>query len=515
MPVLNISNFNIVTACLGGFALVFGLISYVVKEHCYMGEALPALLFGLIFNKAKWVIPEEYGNVREITLEFSRLVLGIQLVLAGVQLPAKYLVKEWRSFFFLLVPVMTTMWVVTALIIWLIFPNLRYLDALIIGSCVTPTDPVLSNSVVKGKFAEKYVSESLRNIISAESGANDGFGYPFLFLALYIDRYSGTKIAKEWIVETILYEILLSVAYGAVIGYLGQELLGYAKKFNFVDDESFLVFVFALGLFILGTAGMIGTDDLLAAFIAGNAFTWNDWFREETKDDTLQPTLDLMLNFAIFLWVGVVMPWGQFNQPHLNLPVWRFVLCGICVLVFRRLPAMLVFYKFIPTIKNIKEALFAGFFGPIGIGAIFYLHTALNKLDEFIEENEHGEAHTYDPHWLITVMYPLVYFLILSSVVVHGITIPVSMLGKQLPTTLSRTMTMTRSFSRSRSASRDRTPRDPEGHVKIDAISNPTDLRQNIHVVDESGTTDDSQDTYTRPAPEIGFVIPDRRGDQV
>lgn len=479
-----------------------------------MGEALPALLFGLIFNKAKWVIPEEYGNVREITLEFSRLVLGIQLVLAGVQLPAKYLVKEWKSFFFLLVPVMTTMWVVTALIIWLIFPDLRYLDALIIGSCVTPTDPVLSNSVVKGKFAEKYVSESLRNIISAESGANDGFGYPFLFLALYIDRYSGTKIAKEWIVETICYEILLSVAYGAVIGYLGQELLGYAKKYNFVDDESFLVFVFALGLFILGTAGMIGTDDLLAAFIAGNAFTWNDWFREETKDDTLQPTLDLMLNFAIFLWLGVVMPWPQFNQPGINLPVWRFVLCGICVLIFRRLPAMLVFYRFIPTIRNIKEAIFAGFFGPIGIGAIFYLHTALNKLDEFVEENEHGEAHTYDPHWLITVMYPLVYFLILSSVVIHGITIPVSMLGRQLPTTLSRTMTFTRSFSRTVSENQDLTPRDPDGHVKINAISPPTDLRQNSHVIDEGGATDDSQETYSRPPPEIGFVIPDRRGDQ-
>ena len=27
-------------------------------------------------------------------------------------------------------------------------------------------------------------------------------------------------------------------------------------------------------LFIVGTCGMIGSDDVLACFIAGNAFTW-------------------------------------------------------------------------------------------------------------------------------------------------------------------------------------------------------------------------------------------------
>lgn len=31
----------------------------------------------------------------------------------------------------------------------------------------------------------------LQRIILAESGANDGLGYPFLFLALYIIKYTG------------------------------------------------------------------------------------------------------------------------------------------------------------------------------------------------------------------------------------------------------------------------------------------------------------------------------------
>ena len=68
---------------------------------------------------------------------------------------------------------------------------------------------------------------------------------------------------------------------------------------------------------------MIGSDDVLACFIAGNAFTYeyvlfprlclsnlsisnsfshSDWFRLETLDDSLQPTIDMLLNLAIFMW---------------------------------------------------------------------------------------------------------------------------------------------------------------------------------------------------------------------
>lgn len=37
-----------------------------------------------------------------------------------------------------------------------------------------------------GRFAEKYVPLEVRNIILAESGANDGLGFPFLFIGVYL-----------------------------------------------------------------------------------------------------------------------------------------------------------------------------------------------------------------------------------------------------------------------------------------------------------------------------------------
>jgi sodium/hydrogen antiporter len=262
------------------------------------------MLFGVGFSPigANFIRPLDYAlgdekNLNEITLAFSRLVLGVQLVLAGVQLPSRYLKKEWKSLAILLGPVMTSMWLITSLLVWALVPNLPFLHALAIGACVTPTDPILSNVIVKGKFADHNVPKELQNIIIAESGANDGLGYPFLFIALYLIKYLGSSDYPSpesggaglaiglWFGETWGYTVLVSVVYGVVVGWLAKELLHYAEKKKWVDRESFLVFAISLALFIVGTCGMLGSDDVLACFVAGNVFTWDDWFRLETLDE--------------------------------------------------------------------------------------------------------------------------------------------------------------------------------------------------------------------------------------
>ena len=222
-----------------------------------------SLLAGVTFSPhaANFIKPLEYAGGSEevlgkITLCFTRLVLGVQLVLAGVQLPRRYLIIEWKSLALLLGPGMTAMWICSSLMVWGMVPDLPFLHALAIGACVTPTDPVLSNSIVKGKFADKNVPKDLQKVIIAESGANDGLGYPFLFIALYLLKYTGmdgagqpggaSKAMGYWFGETWGYTILLSVGYGITVGWLAKELLHIAEERKFVDRESFLVFAIAL-----------------------------------------------------------------------------------------------------------------------------------------------------------------------------------------------------------------------------------------------------------------------------
>lgn len=150
------------------------------------------------------------------------------------------------------------MWVVSSLLVWAMVPNLKFVYALAVGACITPTDPVLSNTIVKGKFADKNIPRDLQRIIIAESGANDGLGYPFLFLPLYLIKYlleggagssgnGGTAIGL-WFYETWVYQIILGCVYGATVGWIAKELLHWAENRRYVDRESFLVFAIALAV---------------------------------------------------------------------------------------------------------------------------------------------------------------------------------------------------------------------------------------------------------------------------
>ncbi|KAK3946159.1 Sodium/hydrogen exchanger family-domain-containing protein [Diplogelasinospora grovesii] len=453
MPTLAVTNFNIVVSVLGGWISLFGLVSYLCKENFYLSEALISLLAGVVVSPpaADLVRPLEYTgseeNLNAVTLYFSRLVLGVQLVLAGVQLPSRYLKKQWKPLSILLGPIMAAMWISTSLLVWALVPDLGLLHALVIGSCVAPTDPVLSNVIVKGKFADHNVPKDLQRIIIAESGANDGLGYPFLFFALYLIKYIGDGGVSEkggaglamglWFGETWGYTIILSIIYGAVVGWIAKELLHWAEERRFVDRESFLVFAISLALFIVGTCGMIGSDDVLACFIAGNVFTWDDWFRLETLDDSLQPTIDMLLNVSIFMWFGAVCPWSSFLDNSI-IPIYRLIPLGILVLLFRRLPWVFAVHKFIPQIEEVRQAIFVGFFGPVGVSAIFYLYITL----DFLKTLEVDGQPRSDVRNLAETVNIVVWFIAICSIihlqVVHGLSIPLGKLGFYLPRTLTR-----------------------------------------------------------------------------
>lgn len=78
---------------------------------------------------------------------------------------------------------------------------------------------------------------------------------------------------RHWVVTTWLYQIALSVAMGAIIGYLARKTLKIAYNRKLVDHESFLAYGVGLALFTLGVVGLIGSDDILACFVAGNSLT--------------------------------------------------------------------------------------------------------------------------------------------------------------------------------------------------------------------------------------------------
>jgi NhaP-type Na+/H+ or K+/H+ antiporter len=78
---------------------------------------------------------------------------------------------------------------------------------------------------------------------AAEAGANDGLGFPFIYLAIYLisrfieNRSIGNEIGW-WVVDIWLYQIGLSITIGAIIGYIAMKVVKYAEQHNMIDHES-------------------------------------------------------------------------------------------------------------------------------------------------------------------------------------------------------------------------------------------------------------------------------------
>lgn len=123
-------------------------------------------------------------------------------------------------------------------------------------------------------------------------------------------------------------------------------------------------------LFLIGICGVLGTDDLLACFVAGNVLNWNGLYLEEAemRHDEVNSSLDVLLNFGGFMYIGTIFPWTEFHMPDVTgITVLRLFILGNLVLLFRRIPSIFLTYKAMPNcVKDWKEALFMGYFGPIG-----------------------------------------------------------------------------------------------------------------------------------------------------
>lgn len=319
-------------------------------------------------------------------------------------------------------------------------------DSLVVASCVTPTDPILAQAVVGGPWAEKHVPAHLRHMLMCESGCNDGAAFPFLYLALFLttNRDNHGKAIAEWFYDALAYQIIFGTILGALIGWAARKLMRFSERHRLVDRESFVAQYVSLAIASMGVNVLLGSDDLLAAFACGSAFAWDGWFTRQTEDSNFSSIVDLLFNVATFIYIGALMPFQAFaggpsEEPN-TLSIWRLFVLAFCVLLTKRLPIVIALWRWIPDIKTFREAVFAGHFGPIGVGAIFIATLARTRLPQ--EVNSPPE-NTNDI--LALTVQPVIFFFVLCSIILHGLTIPFFALSRRA-TTITRTWSRNPSF---------------------------------------------------------------------
>jgi NhaP-type Na+/H+ or K+/H+ antiporter len=367
--------FNLALLTLSGLVILLGSFSSVLKQRLFLSEPIVALLVGVILGPlvSGAVNLSDWGNPNVILEQGARLAIAIQLIGAALRLPPGYPFRQWRTLAGLLGLVMPLMWLISGLLVYLIL-GLPFWTAMLIGAILTPTDPVVATSVVTGKVAEQNLPGHLRNPLSAESAANDGLGFPFVLLPILIMTRSPGDAVLHWLGYVVLWQVVGAVLIGGLIGYGAGKLLLWAEAKKTVDKQSFLAYTVALAILVLAVLKLLDTDGILAVYAAGTIFTIIVNGHERAETGKVDEAIDRFFTLFIFVLLGLALPW----QEWLNLG-WKGIGLAIAIILLRRPPVLLLCRSALPQLKGLKPALFAGWFGPIGVSALFYAMLAMEK----------------------------------------------------------------------------------------------------------------------------------------
>jgi NhaP-type Na+/H+ or K+/H+ antiporter len=222
---------------------------------------------------------------------------------------------------------MALMWLASGLLVYLIL-GVPFL----VGAVVTPTDPVVSSTIVTGELAEKNLPERLRHTLSAGSGANDGLAYPFVFLPILLLSRPPEEALSHWLSHTLAWEVEVAVVFGALVGYGAGQLLEWACGKRIIEQTSFLAYTLALSLTVLGAAKLLGSDGILAVFVAGVSFNAAVSESDRAEEERVQEAVNRFFILPIFVLLGLTIPW----EGWLELG-WAGLLLALAVLALKPL----------------------------------------------------------------------------------------------------------------------------------------------------------------------------------
>jgi len=391
------SELYIAITVVGVSILLLALVSRPI-ERTPLAPPLLMMLIGIALGPVALDLlsPARWGEPDVIMEEAARITLAIAVMGISLRLPRGFIKKQWKTLAILLGVLIPLTALISGFIAFGVL-EISLLAALVFGATVTPTDPVVATSIVTGSVAKKNLSPHVRDIISAEAGSNDGLAYLLVMLPVLLMTQSGETALGIWLVHVFLWKILGAVMLGVVIGALAGRLLHHAEDQHSVEKSSFLAYTLALTLLVLGTAVLIDVEAILAVFAAGLAFDQFVGAQERAEEENVQEAVNSFFTLPAFTLFGLMIPWDEWFRLG-----WTGLLAVVAVLIFRRLPVLLLLYRLTPSL-GWRDAWLVGWFGPLGIGALFYTTLVSGRLDE-------GAL-----VWTLTSM------VVFASVVVHGL----------------------------------------------------------------------------------------------
>ena len=323
------------------FIVVGALLAWVGLVD---GPEESAALTPLVEVTLVWVL---FSDAARLPLRELRKDMGRYARLLGIGLPLTVLLG----------------WALSA---WF-WPGLGLWLALFVGAALAPTDAALGVPVV----TNPVVPSRIRQLITVESGLNDGIVTPVVMVAIAGAAAAAGLEGHEGAGHAVV-QLALGVLVGSAIGAAGGWLLRLARRRGLAAEDFTGIAVLALALLSYAAALVLDGNGFVAAFCGGLAFGACAGRRAPQELVLLEQIGELV---SVLVWLA----FGAVAVPIMleRVDAMMVLYAGLSLTVVRMLP---VAVALLGAGFSRRTVLFVGWFGPRGLASLVFALLALEAL---------------------------------------------------------------------------------------------------------------------------------------
>jgi sodium/hydrogen antiporter len=322
-------------------------------------------------------------------IHLFELALIVTLFSDGLFVERELLVIHWGPVVRALVIAMPLTMVLLAVAAKLLFDELGWSEAFLLGALLSATDPVVTSAVV----TSQRVPASVRHALNLESGLNDGLALPFVLFFIILASPggdAGTEAAK------LFGEAAFGAGVGIVLGQLAGRLTHHLPGGGIVSRYEG-IYALGVGLLAYGFADVTVGNGLIAAFVCGISLAVAE---HDIADDFVifsENVSSILQVLTFFVFGALIVATGYHSNVGLLV-----VFIVFALLVARPVAIALSFIKVdLPG----PHRGFIAWFGPKGVAGMLFAVLVLNS------DVTEGAA-----------IFETAAFVILVSILVHGLT---------------------------------------------------------------------------------------------
>ncbi|HEY3467613.1 MAG TPA: cation:proton antiporter [Amycolatopsis sp.] len=374
------SSLTVLFGVAGLLALAAAIVPKLVADRPF---SVPLVMLGAGIGLGLLPLPAPYGDGWSDPAahlhgveSFTQLGILVALAGAGLSVDRPFGLRRWGSTWRLLALTMPLSILLVAVLghWWLaLTPGV----ALLLAAALAPTDPVLAGDIgVPHPDVEPELARDneIRFTLTTEAGLNDGLTMPFVLLGLALAG-SEPKLDVSW----VLVDLLLPIATGVAIGVAAGWLLGWAifrtpsDRLRLAEYADGLVLL-ALAFLPYALAELAHGNGFVAVFVAAVAVRTQE--RSHEYHGVLHAfgrQLERLFVPLALLGLGLAVGDGLLR----GLRVIEVLIAVVAVLVVR---PVVGWVSLLGSSAGRPASLAIAFFGVRGIGTLFYLAYALNRI---------------------------------------------------------------------------------------------------------------------------------------